>query len=143
MLIPGEKMLCRKKSVEKGDHGREPCVFPRMGGGRGKGEQGEEAQMPSTALQSLFSTLALYLVSNTSPGKRKHFSGQSWGNIIPPSCDLYGRTLGGCWGMPVCCPGVCGGLIVLQEKWGPRSMWGSWSCRISALNLLSSSQGPR
>lgn len=108
-------MLCRKKSVEKGDHGREPCVFPRMSGGRGKGEQGEEAQMPSTALQSLFSTLALYLVSNTSPGKRKHFSGQSWGNIIPPSCDLYGRweAVGGC-------------LYAAQEYVG-----GSSSCRRS------------
>jgi hypothetical protein len=115
--MPVRPGLPGRSSLEKGDHGREPCVFPHVGGGRGERGQGEQAQMPSTALQSLFSTLALYLVSNTSPGKRKHFSGQSWGNVIPPSCDLYG----GCWGMPACYPGVWGAQ--LQKNWGPQAVW--------------------
>lgn len=80
-----ERTLCGRE----GFRGRERCVFPHMSGGRGKGGREEQAQRPSTALQSLFSTLALYLVSNTSPGKRKHFSGQSWGSIIPSCCDLH------------------------------------------------------
>ena len=47
---------------------------------RGGAERGKQAATPSTALESLFSTRPLYLVSNISPGKRQQFSGRSLGN---------------------------------------------------------------
>lgn len=50
---------------------------------RQRGEK--QAVTLSTTLESLFSTRPLYLVSNISPGKRKHFSGQSLGNILSSS----------------------------------------------------------
>lgn len=48
-----------------------------------RGQRGEKQAVTwSTTLESLFSTRPLYLVSNIPPGKRKHVSGQSLGNIF-------------------------------------------------------------
>ncbi|KAF6119785.1 hypothetical protein HJG60_010191 [Phyllostomus discolor] len=59
------------------------------------GQRGEkQAVTLSTTLESLFSTRPLYLVSNISPGKRKHFSGQSLGNILSSSLWFTRRLLG-------------------------------------------------
>ena len=107
-------MVPERNSFQKANpHGRElvlqcsvfkcmnACVRER-GGQRGE----KQAVAPSTTLESLFSTQPLYLVANISSGKRKHFSGQSLGNIFfPPSHDL----LWGCWGHPGVYWGAWGG----------------------------------
>lgn len=77
------------------------CVRER-GGQRGE----KQAVAPSTTLESLFSTQPLYLVANISPGKRKHFSGQSLGNIFFLLHMIYFEAAGGTQGSTGECEGA-------------------------------------
>lgn len=97
---PGEECFPESKSPQKGISFTAECLQMRecvCERGRG-GQRGEkQAVTPSTTLESLFSTRPLYLVANISPGKRKHFSGQSLRELCsPPPRDLCR----GCWGHP-------------------------------------------
>lgn len=96
-----------------------------MGAGRGS----EQAVTPRTTLGSLFSTRPLYLVSNISPGKRKHSSGQSLGNMLSSSVWFTWRLLGA----PYSSSGTLWGgpgrgessLHPLRRLCGSRSRWPS------------------
>lgn len=64
-----------------------------------RGQTGEkQAVTRSTTLESLFSTRPLYLMANISPGKRKHLSGQSLGNIFSLLHTIYVEASGGTQG---------------------------------------------